>query len=91
MWRNFVEMLGNFEKFWEIFGDFATIYALSCGEKFSPKVHLWKKMTNMRFAKGVVTLLVCVGSRIEWTMALRDKISSVGSRTRRLRETINVK
>ena len=25
------------EKFWEILGDFATIYALSCGEKLSPK------------------------------------------------------
>ena len=24
-------------------GDFATIYALSCGEKLSPKVHLWRK------------------------------------------------
>ena len=33
----FGEILGNFEKFWEIFGDFATIYALSCGEKLSPK------------------------------------------------------
>ena len=22
---------------------FATIYALSCGEKLSPKVHLWRK------------------------------------------------
>ena len=31
------EILGNFEKFWEILGDFATIYALSCGEKLSPK------------------------------------------------------
>ena len=27
---------------------FATIYALSCGEKLSPKVHLWRKMTNIR-------------------------------------------
>ena len=26
-----------FEKFGEILGDFATIYALSCGEKLSPK------------------------------------------------------
>ena len=33
----FGEILGNFEKFWEILGDFATIYALSCGEKLSPK------------------------------------------------------
>ena len=27
---------------------FSTIYALSCGEKMSPKVHLWRKMTNIR-------------------------------------------
>ena len=27
---------------------FATIYALSCGEKMSPKVQLWRKMTNIR-------------------------------------------
>ena len=26
---------------------FATIYALSCGEILSPKVHLWRKMTNI--------------------------------------------
>ena len=26
----------------------AIIYALSCGEQLSPKVHLWRKMTNMR-------------------------------------------
>ena len=32
----------------QILGNFATIYALSCGEKFSPIVHLWRKMTNMR-------------------------------------------
>ena len=37
MWRNFGEILGNFENFWEILGVFATIYALSCGEKLSPK------------------------------------------------------
>ena len=29
-------------------GNLATIYALSCGEKLSPIVHLWRKMTNMR-------------------------------------------
>ena len=34
---NFGEILGNFGKFWEVLGDFATIYALSCGEKLSPK------------------------------------------------------
>ena len=31
------EILGNFEKFGEILGDFATIYAHSRGEKLSPK------------------------------------------------------
>ena len=31
-----------------IYANLATIYALSCGEKLSPKVHLWRKMTNMR-------------------------------------------
>ena len=31
------EILGNFEHFLEILGDFATIYALSRGEKLSPK------------------------------------------------------
>ena len=39
----FGEILGNFEKFWEILGDFATIYALSCGEKLSPKIHKCRK------------------------------------------------
>ena len=37
------EILGYFEKFWEILENFATIYTLSCGEKLSPKVHLWRK------------------------------------------------
>ena len=44
MWRNFWEILekfweilGKFEKFCEIFGDFVTIYALSCEKKLSPK------------------------------------------------------
>ena len=31
---------------------FATIYALSCGEKLSPKVHLWRKMTIIRSDNG---------------------------------------
>ena len=35
------EILGNFEKFLEIFGDFATIYALSHGEKIEPKKYIW--------------------------------------------------
>ena len=44
MWRNFGKFWRNFgeilEKIWEIlenFKDFATIYALSCREKLSPK------------------------------------------------------
>ena len=35
-WRKIV-IWKNFGKFWEILGDFATIYALLCGEKLSPK------------------------------------------------------
>ena len=34
----------------KIYAIFATIYTLSCGEKLSPKVHLWRKMTNIRSA-----------------------------------------
>ena len=48
MWRNFGKFsgkfgkfLGNIEKFWEILGDFATIYALSCGIKIEPKKYIW--------------------------------------------------
>ena len=37
MWRNFGIFWEIFEKFWEILGNLATIYALSCGEKLSPK------------------------------------------------------
>ena len=37
------EILRNFGKFWEILGDFATIYALSCGEKLSPKSKIVEK------------------------------------------------
>ena len=58
---NFGEILGNFEKFWEILrifgkfweilGDFATICALSCGEKLSPKsTFVEQKMTKIRSA-----------------------------------------
>ena len=39
------EILGNFGKFWEILGHFATIYALSCGAQ---KYTCGEKMTNMR-------------------------------------------
>ena len=35
---------------------FATIYALSCGEKLSPKVHMWRKMTNIRSVHDLATL-----------------------------------
>ena len=61
MWRNFsfpcMTIVGKLqcylhvETFWEMLGNFATIYALLCGEKLSPKVHLWRKMTNMRSGK----------------------------------------
>ena len=34
---NFGEILGKFETLGEILGDFIAIYALSCGEKLSPK------------------------------------------------------
>ena len=37
------EILGNFEQFWEILGDFATNYALSCGEKLSTKITFVEK------------------------------------------------
>ena len=35
-----VENVAIYAKFMHFF---ATIYALSCGEKLSPKVHLWRK------------------------------------------------
>ena len=35
-----VENVAIYAKFMQFF---ATIYALSCGEKLSPKVHLWRK------------------------------------------------
>ena len=38
--EKFWEKLRNVGKFWK---NFATIYALSCGEKLSQKVHLWRK------------------------------------------------
>ena len=36
LWRKIV-MWRNFGKLWDILGDFATLYALSCGVKLSPK------------------------------------------------------
>ena len=38
---------------------FATIYALSCGEKLSPKVHLWRKMTNIRSVQQLRDFNIC--------------------------------
>ena len=35
MWRNFGKFWRNVGKCWDILGDFATIYALSCGEKLT--------------------------------------------------------
>ena len=37
MWRNFGNYWENVRQFWETLGDFAKIYALSCGEKLSTK------------------------------------------------------
>ena len=45
------EILGNFEKFWEILGDFATVYALSCGEKLSPKSTFLEKNDKYEVCK----------------------------------------
>ena len=46
-----IVMWGYFEKKWEFFRDFATIYALSCLGTLSPKsIFVEKKMTNMRSA-----------------------------------------
>ena len=51
MLEKFGETLGNYgEILGKILRNFATIYALSCAEKLSPKVHLWRKITNMRSA-----------------------------------------
>ena len=36
------------EKFWDILGHFATIYAIHVEKNWAQKVHLWRKMTNMR-------------------------------------------
>ena len=46
------EILGNFEKCWEILGDFATIYALSCGEKLSPKSIFVEKTDKSKHLKA---------------------------------------
>ena len=34
------------------------IYVLSCGEKLSPKVHLWRKMTNIRSALHILNYII---------------------------------
>ena len=63
---NVEEMLGNFEIFREILENFATIYALSCGEKLSPKVHLWRKnnkyQVSNKFANKITK--ICIKTHI---------------------------
>ena len=71
---NFGEILGNCGKFWEFFGDFATIYALSCGEKLSPKVHLWRKNDKYQVCAWPLCFIqhildaVCVVVAIIWVL-----------------------
>ena len=52
----FWENLRNFEKFLEILGDFATIYALSRGEKLSPKSTFVEKNDNYEVCPMVPSL-----------------------------------
>ena len=47
MWRNFGNYWENVRQFWETLGDFAKIYALSCGEKLS-KSGLEKKYADFQ-------------------------------------------
>ena len=66
MWRNFsfpsMTIVGKLqcylhvETFWEMLGNFATIYALLCGEKLSPKVHLWK--TNDKYEVWLMMVFI---------------------------------
>ena len=73
MWRNFGkfleilekfwEILGHFKKFWEILGDFSIIYVLSCGEKLSPKVHLWRKNDKYEAQGGTNRCSLAAGLR----------------------------
>ena len=66
IWRKFGKILGNFETFWEIFGDFATLYALSYGEKLSPKsTFVGKKMKNMRSAPELAPHPVALGKAVD--------------------------
>ena len=69
-WKKSWEILRNFGKFWEILG-FATIYALSCGEKLSPKLHLWRK--NDKYE-------VWLPPQLSLPAALDDRLSDVGDR-----------
>ena len=41
------------EKFWDILGHFATIYAIHVEKNWAQKVHLWRKMTNIRSVKNI--------------------------------------
>ena len=50
----------------EILGDFATIYALSCGEKSSPKVNLWRK--NDKYEVWIVVMMMIVWTNLITTL-----------------------
>ena len=60
MWK----ILGNYEEFWEILGNFATIYALSCGAKLSPKVNLWRKNDKYQVWYYIVLYSIIVYNNI---------------------------
>ena len=45
-----VENIVIYAKFMQ---NLCNIYALSCGDKLSRKVHLWRKLTNMRSAPTI--------------------------------------
>ena len=45
--------------------NFGHNYALSCGEQMSPKVHLWRKMTNMRSDFVMVILRMLCSFKVE--------------------------
>ena len=41
---------------------FATIYALLCGEKLSPKIHLWRKNDKYEVCATLTCLTACLRS-----------------------------
>ena len=51
------KILGNFGGFWETLGCFATIYALSCGEKMSPKSTFVEKKLQIWSLLGSIKCL----------------------------------